>query len=570
MGAFLSREAGAVTSFKPYIVPLQVPPKAVAGADGVYRIAAERGKQTTIPMHPDLPAVEVWGYNNGPKTSDFFPYLGPTIEVDKNDPNPTKVEFTNNLPDTHLLPVDGKLPKPDGTLERGTRPRILTHLHGGFVSGDDDGNPYATQDEYETGSVAGATQSVTYPSQPRATTLWYHDHALGMTRLNVYAGLAGFFLVRDENDTGEEPNPLGIPGNPIGIPSNPKYEIPIVIQDKSFSADGQLFYSDEPEWEPEFFGDTPVINGAVQPFLTVEPRMYRLRLLNGSQSRFYNLQLDDVPFHQIGSEGGMFDKTAPPVSRILLLPAERADVIVDFRRFVGRDLVLKNRALPAGVVSPADPALPSLMQFRVRGPVGRRGPQAIPDTLPGSKPDLPDPDPNFPERKRYITLEEVLENDDPVRLEINGRLFDDPVDEKPVVDTIEDWSFVNISADTHPIHMHLTQFQVMGRTPLDGEAYAAALDAARQAETTLPNNTIDPTPYLLGPEDPPGPNEQGWKDTVGAHPNQVTRIRQKFELPEGVSPTPDNPIKYVYHCHILEHEDNDMMRPYEVIAEVIG
>ena len=265
-----------------------------------------------------------------------------------------------------------------------------------------------------------------------------------------------------------------------------------------------------------------------------------------------------------------------PVSlkSILLLPAERADVIVDFTGLDGRDLVLQNRALPAGVVSPATPNLGSLMQFRVRGPVTSTPP--YPTTIPnplagGSMPNLPDPDPDHPERKRYITLEEVLDAaGNPIRLEINGRLFEDPadengVDETPSAGTIEDWSFVNISADTHPIHMHLTQFQVMGRTPLDGPAYAAALAAARDGQPGAPtlrdNNTIDPTDFLLAPEVPPPRNEKGWKDTVGAHPNQVTRIRQQFDLPAGVLP----PQKYVYHCHILEHEDNDMMRPYEVV-----
>ena len=540
MATFLSKEAEAITSFRPYMVKLPVPPKAVAGADGVYRISADDFVQA---LHPKLPAVKVWGYNDG--TTRLYP--GPTIEVHKGES--TKVEFTNDLPKTHLLPVDSEVAG-----GRGTDTRILTHLHGGFVSGADDGNPHATLDEFQTGE----RQTVTYPSQPRATTLWYHDHALGMTRLNVYAGLAGYFLVRDENDTGGEPNPIGIPGG--------AYEIPIVIQDKSFSG-GQLFYSDEAEWEPEFFGNTPVVNGAVQPFLTVEPRMYRFRLLNGSQSRFYNLEVaigdaSGPPFNQIGSEGGMFDKPAPAVNRILLLPAQRADVIVDFRGLDGQNIELKNRSLPAGVVSPAEPRLSSLMQFRVRGPVTTAGPQTLPATLAGgSKPSFGDP-----LTTRYITLEEVLnEEGDPDHLEINGRLFDDPVDEKPIVDTIEDWSFVNISADTHPIHMHLTQFQVMGRTPLDGSAYAQALADARAGKPGAPplwdNNTIDPKPFLLGSEVPPGPNEQGWKDTVGAHPNQVTRIRQEFKLPEGVSP----PQEYVYHCHILEHEDNDMMRPYDVV-----
>jgi spore coat protein A, manganese oxidase len=358
------------------------------------------------------PLYALRGYNNGAKTAG---YLGPTIEVHKDDT--TTVEFTNNLPATHLLPVDPALV---GT--RGTASRILTHLHGGFVSGENDGNPYATQNEFG----AGKTQLVSYPPQPRATTLWYHDHALGMTRLNVCAGLAGYFLVRDDFDPGAEPNPIGIPGG--------AYEIPIVIQDKSF-AGGQLFYSPTATWIPEFFGDTIVVNGAVQPFLDVEPRMYRLRFLNGSQSRFYHLELaGGPPLNQIGCEGGMFD--APVVVKsILLLPAERAGVIVDFTGLDGQNLVLRNRALPAGVVSPAVPNLPSLMQFRVRGPVTTTGPQEIPTGLPGGMAKVT----GTVAHTRYITLEEVLDPaGNPIRLEINGRLFDDPVDETPSAGSIED------------------------------------------------------------------------------------------------------------------------------------
>jgi spore coat protein A len=331
-----------------------------------------------------------------------------------------------------------------------------------------------------------------------------------------------------------------------------------------------------------------VLNGAVQPFLEVEPRMYRLRLLNGSQSRFYNLEMaigdaNAAPFYRIGSEGGMFDRPVR-TTRILLLPAERADVIVDFRGFEGKNIELKNRPLPKGVVSPATPRILSLMQFRVSGQVTsppETTPQSIPAMLKGgSKPNLGS---ETPVKTRYITLEEVLDdNGDPVMLAIDGRYFDDGadadddgVDERPSEGTVEDWSFVNISADTHPIHMHLTHFEVMGRTPLNGVAYAQDLENARAlaANEPLPyparpapppllaNNTIDPTPYLLGPEVPPAANEQGWKDTVGANPNQVTRIRQRFDLPEGVT----TPQKYVFHCHILEHEDNDMMRPYDVV-----
>ena len=513
-----------------------MPPLAKAGSDGVYKLTAEQFEQK---LHPQLPAVKVWGYNDG--TTRLYP--GPTIRLHKNDS--TKVEFTNKLPATHLLPVD-----PAVAGARGTAPRILTHLHGGFVTGDNDGNPYATLDEYKNGQ----TQSVTYPAHPRATMLWYHDHALGMTRLNVYAGLAGLIRMRDEFDTGGEDNPLGIPGG--------KYEVPIAIQDKSFQ-NGQLFYSPTPTWIPEIFGNTPVVNGVVQPFLTVEPRMYRLTFLNGSQSRFYNLEMAignaaGPRFNQIGSEGGMFAAPAPPVSKILLLPAERADVIVDFSGLDGQNVELKNRNLPAGVVSPATPKILSLMQFRVRGPVTSPGPSKIPNSLAGgSKPNL-----TGPVNKRYITLEERLDAaGNPIRLEINGRIFDDPVDENPEANSIEDWSFINISADTHPIHMHLTNFQVIGRTPLDGAGYAAALDAARRGRDDPAQQHDRSHAVLLGPEVGPLPNEHCWKDTVGAHPNQVTTIRQRFELPAGAS----LPQKYVYHCHILEHEDNDMMRPFEVV-----
>jgi spore coat protein A len=542
MATFLAKAARAESpALAPFVDPLPIPPVLTGPT---HSLTADPSLHR---FHTDLPESYVWGYNDGVKKSGG--YLGPTIEMQKS--STTTVSFTNNLHESHpYIPIAQTAPDGSpfpGVAERGNGPRILTHMHGGFVTGTSDGNPYATQNEYEFGQ----TQSATFPPHPRATMLWYHDHALGMTRLNVYAGLAAFIRMRDQYDTGTEPNPLGIPGG--------KYEVPIVLQDKSFSADGQLFYSETATWIPEFFGDTPVVNGAVQPYLEVEPRKYRLTFLNGSQARFYHLRLSNgQPFYQIGSEGGMFNKPVR-VSSILLLPAERADVIVDFGGLAGQDLVLNNLPLPAGVVSPAEPDLPNLMQFRVRGTATTPGPQSIPKTLAGGSMAMA----GGPiVEKRYITLEEQLDDDDePVRLVINGRTFEEPVDEAPRVGTVEEWWFVNISADTHPIHMHLTNFQVMGRTRLDSAAYAAALEAARQAGTTLPNNTIDPTPFLLGPEVLPPRNEKGWKDTVGAHPDQVTRIRQRFDLPAGAS-TPQN---YVYHCHILEHEDNDMMRPFRVV-----
>src|SRR5215203_3582248 len=295
-------------------VPLPIPAKATEVAPNTYHITQ---RQTQQMLHPRLGQTTVWGYDDG-TLGPLYP--GPTIEVQRG--TPTTVSYENQLPTNHLLPVDTSIiPHHDPTV------RTLTHLHGGFVSAADDGNPYETEfeDEYRQGNV----QTVTYPNEQPATTLWYHDHAVAITRLNVYAGLAAYYLIRDENDTGHEPNLIGIPGD--------AYEIPMVIQDRTFTSNGELFYP--AEWEPEFFGNTAVVNGAPFPVLKVEPRKYRFRFLNGSNSRFYNLEISGgPPFNHIGSEGCMFDR---PVrrSRILILPAERADVIVDFSGFKGKKLV---------------------------------------------------------------------------------------------------------------------------------------------------------------------------------------------------------------------------------------
>jgi spore coat protein A len=512
-----------------FTVPLPVPATATPVSANTYRITQRETQQT---LHPKLGQTTVWGYDDG-TLGPLYP--GPTIEVQKG--TPTTVMFENQLPPTHLLPVDISIvPEGDATV------RALTHLHGGFVSADDDGNPYETEfdDEYRQGE----TQMVTYPNEQPAATLWYHDHAIAITRLNVYAGLAAYYLIRDDQDTGAEPNPIGIPGG--------DYEIPIVIQDRSFYRDGELLYADD--WEPEFFGDTAVVNGAPFPFLEVEPRKYRFRFLNGSNSRFYNLAIaGGPPFHHIGSEGGMFDAPVQ-TNRILILPAERADVIVDFTGMEGRHLVLRNIKLPAGVVSPASPNLPIVMQFRVGTTVTDPGPATIPASLPGSLPSF-----GSPARERYITLEEVLDAaGEPIRSEIDGLRFDDPVSIQVPAGAVEDWLLINVSADTHPIHLHLPQFQVVDRRPFDVASYQAALDAARAVGDPNPS----PAPYYTGGPLPPQTDDRGFKDTVSANPGVVTRIRSPFDLPPGVTGTQ----KYTFHCHILEHEDNDMMRPYEVLG----
>jgi len=508
-------------------------PKAKPVAKNAYRITARAGTQQ---FHPSLGQTTMWGYDDGSGRGVRSP--GYLIEVQRG--TPTTVSYVNGLPTQHIFGSEIA-----DYMYAGRPVRMNTHLHGGYVAGANDGNPYAWSAEYDPGQ----TQTVVYPNEQSASLLWYHDHADQITRLNVYAGLVGPYVIRDARDTGLEPNGLGVPGG--------AYEIPLIISDKLFDNAGQLFYCDGSEWIPEFYGDTPVVNGAAQPFLNVEPRMYRFRILNASNARFWNLAIEgDPPAWQIGSDGGLFDKPVALGPSLLLLPAERADVVVDFSRFAGRTLTVGNAALPADVSSPA-PDMASVMQIRVARRATTPGPTRIPSSLGGTMPAL-----GAPSLTRNITLEEVEDpiTGEPVYGSLNGRKYEDArgCQEAPRLGATEDWRLINTTGDTHPIHLHLIQFQVIDRTPFDAAAYKAALDAARAIDPNASN--LDPRRYFTGPSAKPDANERGWKDTVRTNPGQVTRLRARWTYPAGVSGTQ----RYVYHCHILEHEDNSMMRPLEV------
>jgi spore coat protein A len=492
-------------------------------------------------LHPSLPPTPLWAYDDGSGLGGQAGSFG--MAVVAHSGTPLTVDFTHDLPGTYpsWLPVDTRL------TPLGDEVRLMTHLHGGFVAADSDGNPAVTPN----GFGPGETQSVFYTNQsPQmpASLLWFHDHGLGTTRLNVFAGLAAAYILRDDFDTGSEPNPIGIPGG--------AYEIPLVVQDRQFNPDGTFLYPrsdiDGATWIGEYFGDTMLVNGKVWPFLDVEPRLYRLRILNGCNARILSLDIGGPRFWQIGAEGGMWDVPVP-VNRMVLAPAERADVLVDFSKFAGQTLVMKNHKPPKPVVTPA-PSLEQVMQIRVGTTVSRRGPTAIPADLPGGrKAEL-----SAPVATRYITLNEIDTDEPTWFLNLNGVHFDEgPVTESPKVGTVEDWVYVNMTGDTHPMHTHLVTFQVIGRTPFDVDAFEEAYEGPHG----VPGG-IDPTPFATGPMLPPEPEERGFKDTVKANPGYFTTIRAKFDLPRHVVA----PQKYVYHCHIVEHEDNDMMRPFTVEA----
>jgi spore coat protein A len=454
---------------------------------------------------------------------------------------PLQVSFTNDLPASYpaWIPVDTRL------TPHGNEVRVMTHLHGGFVAEDSDGNPAVTPDGFGSTETQTVFYTNQHPQMP-AELLWFHDHGLGATRLNVFAGLAAAYILYDEFDT-------GLRGNANGLPFGPS-EIPLVVQDRQFNPDGTFLYPTSDiagvTWIGEYFGDVMLVNGKVWPYLNVEPRLYRFRILNGCNARVLDLDIPGASMWQIGAEGGMWDRPVA-VTHLVLAPAERADVLVDFSQIPARTTHMKN-SRPAPPVSTPAPPLSAVMQIRV----GKTSPvvPSIPTSLVGGrKADLP-----APARRRFITLNEVAPETADWRLTLNGAAFTDgPPTETPTVGTIEDWYYINLTEDTHPMHTHLVTFQVVGRVPLNVDAYRAAAGVGPDG---VPGG-LDPTPYATGPLIPADPSERGFKDTVMANPGYFTIIRAQFDLPTGVTA----PQTYVYHCHIVEHEDNDMMRPFTVI-----
>jgi spore coat protein A len=524
-----------------FLEPLPVPGNGIVVATpSAANTYAFTMRQIERQLHPQLPPTPLWAYDDGSGLSGQAGSFGMALVAQRGVP--LTVDYVNQLPRTYpaWLPVDTRL------TPRGREVRTMTHLHGAFVPADSDGSPAVHPD----GFGSGETQTVRYPNDQHAAMLWFHDHGLGATRLNVAAGLAAGYLLRDSDDTGGETNPIGLPGG--------RYEIPLVIQDRSFNADGTLRYpssgdEDEP-WVGEYFGDVMLVNGKVWPYLDVEPRMYRFRVLNGCNARILTLELDGMRMWQIGSEGGLWDRPVP-IRTVVLAPAERADLLVDFGALSGATLALRNHRAMRPTSTPA-PQLRDVLRLRVGHHVSEPGPSAVPRRIPGRAALLPPA-----ERTRFITLNEVGAETPAWYLNLNGVRFCEPgvpitATENPQAGTVEDWVFVNLTEDTHPMHMHLVTFQVVGRTPFDAAAY--------RTDHGGPSGVlggVDPSPYITGPPEPARITERGFKDTVQADPGYLTRIRARFELPAAIT----TPQRYVYHCHIVEHEDNDMMRPFTVM-----
>jgi spore coat protein A, manganese oxidase len=496
-----------------FVDPLPIPP--IAQANGFrpsptdpkqsvpfYRIAAQ---PIAAKVHRDLPPTKFWSF--GPSAP------GPTFETRAGEP--LLVEWGNALPTEHFLPIDHSI---HGAEAGKPAVRTVVHVHGAKTGPESDGYP-------EDWIVPGKSSLYFYPNQQDAAMLWYHDHTLGINRLNVYAGLLGAFFIRDSVEAA------------LNLPQG-KYELPLILYDRMLTQDAQLLYPVSPDpqspWVPELSGNAILVNGKLYPYLEVEPRKYRFRVLNASNARFYHLSLvenaaadkpfagDLAPFHQIGTDQGLLP-TPVPLTNLEIAPGERADLVVDFSQHRGAQLVLKNDAF-------------IVMQFRVSS-------AKVTDT--SSLPPSLRPVARIPESQavqtRLLTLNEYVNKaGNPVMMLLNASHWNAPVTEKPVLGSTEIWTLINPTNDSHPIHLHLVRFQI-----LDRQSYEPWLF---QTKRQL---------HFMGPPQPPDPNEAGWKDTVRADSHMVTRIIVPFTGFTG---------RYVWHCHILEHEDNEMMRPYEVIS----
>ncbi|EME22908.1 multicopper oxidase family protein [Rhodococcus triatomae] len=507
-------------------------------------------------FHRDLPPAPSWGFGG-------VTHLGPVLEARAGEPS--EMTFVNDLR-THVLAADidttlhGALP-----IDR-TSPPLVVHLHGAPNRPEYDGYPTVP-------IRPGQSVDMSFGTGMEATTLWYHDHSMGTTRLSMFAGLAAPYLIRDEWDTGR-------PDNPIGLPAG-DHEIPLIICDKLFHPDGRLRYDNTPtvqqgHWAGGLCGDVMVVNGAAWPYLDVDRGTYRFRIVNAGQLNDYRLSLSNrMPFTVIGSDGGLLDEPVQVVE-IDIAPAERYDILIDFSPMPSGTTVDLLNSMQISIAGQANGAhmIPDVMRFRVGGkgrtvaPVALRGPELRSELPVVEKPDV----------TRTITMGVTANPNNltflgVLHMNLNNLNFHDEDFDKPVQGTVEQWDLVNADAtfQVHSIHLHLIQFRVIGRQDYDKVRYLAENPPPLLGTRWTPSAER----YVTGPMQPPAPYETGWKDTVRCPPNQITRIAVRWPTAEELGFDPDAPFTapdgstqqgYVWHCHLTDHEDNEMMQRLRIVA----
>lgn len=541
----------------PFVDPMPVPP-VVTGQeiDLVARTTRHR-------FHSSWKESTAFGYGGSS-------YLGPTLEAHAGQT--TTVTFRNAL-GRHPFAADIDTSLHGASASDRDAPRSVLHLHGGVTPPEHDGHTEAT-------IPPGAAAVHHYPQRQEAATLWYHDHAMGITRANVYAGLAGLYLLRDRFDTGREDNPLGLPAG--------EFEVPLIIQEKIFTAGGQQSLRSTPlvprgSWEGGAVGDVGLVNGAVWPELPVARGRYRFRVLNAASFSVWNLFFSNrMQFWVIGNDGGLLDAPVPTTS-VLLSPGERIDLLVDFSGLrPDETVVLRNDEKPpnqAAIIG--EVALTQFCRFRATSAAGFTGP--VPARLrggPGQPAALPPLE--EPVRVRNVTVNQLGEfRIPPANMNLNNLPYTSDDVETPRQGTVEQWNIINTTPDPHPIHLHLVHFRILGRQSYDRGQYIYHHPRPKLGSRWAPSAE----PYLTGPLVPPAPWEAGPKDVVRIDGLQVTRIIVRFPTADELGFDPDAtfpapyPVAhdgmemsstlqgYMWHCHILDHEDHDMMLRFRTVAE---
>ena len=568
----------------PFVDAVPLPSRLIAADhDGRLTVGIRAGPHK---FHRDLPASSIWGFEG------LIP--GPTIEAER--AQAVTVEWRNQLEgpfpvcdtvapeatDADGVPVQCLPGLSGGEPDRHAASltgQTVVHLHGALTPASYDG--WA-----ENIFAPGQTAVFHYPMDQRAALLWYHDHVMGITKYDVYAGLAGLWIVRDERE------------RQLGLPEGPPFEVPLLIQDRNFDTDeqgrltGRLVHKTDPE-VMEAFPPFTVVNGKVWPVLDVQPATYRFRVLNGSNARTYRLVLvhEGEPaldrIAQIGTDHGLLRAPAAvPPGGLTLASAERADLLVDFSDLApGSELTVLNTAaapfdgsaFPAADAEKAADAegllpYPQVLRFRVAGETASR--RSVPQKL-ATDFEPPSSDALGGARRRAIALVEremddgpnmltmrelevasagdqgplvtVADGDESTRYRVVAAHFEDTTTFFPMLGRYEVWQLVNLTGDTHPIHLHLDPFQILSRRAIRYEIPEGGIgDRDLTAAITLERDPDDKLDHTIDD------NERGLKDTIRVNPNEIVEIAVRFTTYSG---------RYMYHCHILEHEDRDMMRP---------
>ena len=603
----------------------------------LYQVTENTIFQQVLP--PGFPKTKMYAYGGSANVAapgqpqniqTVFSSPGPTFEATKDQR--IFVNYTNNLSGAHMFPVDPTImaanpnnapiptapfaPFPPGYPQFQSPIVTVAHLHGGVTPSDSDGFPLSwfSKGQTRTGPTFDGS-TFEYFNGQLPTMLWYHDHALGMTRLNLAAGLEGMYIIRDPAHDAVAPL----------LPSG-QFEMPLMLTDRAFNSDGSIQFNidgDNPDlhpyWVPEYFGDVIMVNGKAWPNMNVQKHQYRFRIVDGSNARFYNLQLinqsthQPVPFIQVGADGSYLPAPVTLTS-IFMAICERVDILVDFSNLpTGTKVVMTNSAnapFPGG--DPVDGNDGVVMQFTVQSSTAVH-PKALPATLITVPTLIETPNIGNP---KIFTLNEQEADGGPVAVLIDGRHFDEAVTELPRVGTTEAWYFQNLTEDAHPIHIHLVEFQLEDRQIIDRDRFKDYWERKNlnadgiqgelpldhpptriNVETVTDTGDGRPRDFLFDPTDttsctnpdptsgcptqpvPPSPSEAGWKDVFLAPPFSVTRIRIRLAPQEvkeanlfpGKNTFPFDPTQgpgYVWHCHILDHEDNDMMRPMAIVKDL--